>query len=257
MSNKEPQKPKQDKHDYRELRKTIRAKKDRKMNFRSRSIITGALVGFVITLLLFIGFDKVTKPLSITYENAVNSIESKDEFILIQFNEDVSDYNMEFAIYEGLNQYRIMGWTTYLSKLSTAGEPKSAIINNMDKNIDAVYYSDQDGDKDRLIYGNPDYYSGIVDYPMIILNFYFILASVAFGILLLLSLVFKKHKVISKILLPLMLLPLSFVLSYIIIVGISGMTYHLKRDLVFIAVTAILFFIVFILALYNEELIKE
>ncbi len=257
MSKEEVKEGKVDKHDYRELGKTIRAKKDKKKNFRSRSIITGALVGFVITLLLFIAFDKVTKPLPITYENAVQSIESKDEFILIQFNEVVSDYNIEFTLYEGLNQYRIMAWETYLSKLGRTGEPKSAIINNMDRNIDAVYYSDQDGEKDKLVYGNPDYYSGIVDYPMIILNLYFIIASAAFGILLLLSLVFKKHKVISKILLPLMLLPLSLVLSYIVVVGISGMTYQIERDLFFIVIDAILFFIVFILALYNEELIKE
>ena len=257
MTKKDDKEPIVDKHDYRELGKTIRAKKDRKINFRSRSIITGALVGFVVTLLLFIAFEKVTKPLPITYENALESIESKDEFILIQFKEAVSDYEIQFSYYEGNNVYRIMAWETYLSKLSEPSESKTAIISDKNGKVDLVYYMDQDGEKDKLIFGNIDYYIGTIAYPMLFLNLLFVGAGVIFGILLLISLIFKKHKVISKISLPLMLLPLSYVLSYIVVVGISGMTYHIKRDLFFIVITAILFFKVFILALYNEELIKE
>lgn len=221
---------------------------------KNRNIYTGILTAFIISLILFIGFDKVTKPISMSYGKAVESISQQDDLIIVNFKEEVTDY--EIVNYTG-NEYELMAWKTALASMWKRDEKKSAVINPNGEKVNRIYYISQGDELDRLIYGKSETENGgQLTLPRLAMNYYSLLAGVIFVLSLLATLIFKKKEIIRRMILPIMLLALSYVLGHIVILGLNGTTHHILRDLYFVGISSILFFIIFILLIYKDNLIK-
>lgn len=221
---------------------------------KNRNIYTGILTAFIISLILFIGFDKVTKPISMSYGKAVESISQQDDLIIVNFKEEVTDY--EIVNYTG-NEYEFMAWKTTLASMWKRDEKKSAVINPNGEKVNRIYYISQGDELDKLIYGKSETEnSGQLTLPRLAMNYYFLLAGVIFVLSLLATIIFKKKEKISRIILPIMLLALSYVLGHMAILGLNGITHHILRDLFFVGISSILFFIIFILLIYKDNFIK-
>lgn len=221
---------------------------------KNRNIYTGILTAFIISLILFIGFDKVTKPISMSYGKAVESISQQDDLIIVNFKEEVTDY--EIVNYTG-NEYELMAWKTALASMWKRDEKKSAVINPNGEKVNRIYYISQGDELDRLIYGKSETENGgQLTLPRLAMNYYSLLAGVIFVLSLLATLIFKKKEIIRRMILPIMLLALSYVLGHIVILGLNGTTHHILRDLYFVGISAILIFIIFILLVYKDDLLK-
>lgn len=221
---------------------------------KNRNIYTGILTAFIISLILFIGFDKVTKPISMSYGKAVESISQQDDLIIVNFKEEVTDY--EIVNYTG-NEYEFMAWKTTLASMWKRDEKKSAVINPNGEKVNRIYYISQGDELDRLIYGKSETENGgQLTLPRLAMNYYSLLAGVIFVLSLLATLIFKKKEIIRRMILPIMLLALSYVLGHIVILGLNGTTHHILRDLYFVGISAILIFIIFILLVYKDDLLK-
>lgn len=221
---------------------------------KNRNIYTGILTAFIISLMLFIGFDKITKPIALSYDKVVESISEQDELIIVNFKEDVTDY--EIVNYTG-NEYELMAWKTYLGNLLKKGEDKSALINPNGEEVNRIYYISQGDELDRLIYGQTEFENGgQLTLPRLAMNYYSLLVAGIFVLSLLAIIIFQKKEKIRIIILPIMLLALSYVLGHIVILGLNGTTHHILRDLFFVGISAILFFIIFILLVYKDSLMR-
>ncbi|WP_130805303.1 zf-HC2 domain-containing protein [Senegalia massiliensis] len=226
-----------------------------KRKLKNRNIYIGILTALIVSLFLFIAFDKLTKPIPIVYSKAVESIEEDDGKVFIEFSEDVSNYEINYSEYYGEVHYDIVAWTTYLSSIFDTGEVKNAVINVKEDKVDVVYYLNQDGSLDKLIYGE-SFEKNTITLPRLTINYYFVIAGIVFIIFMILSLIFRKNHRINKITTPIMILALSYILSHIIILGTNGTTYHMIRDFLFIIITGILLFSIFILLIYKNYFAK-
>ena len=228
--------------------------KNVKKKLKNRNLYTGILTAFIISLILFIGFDKVTKPIAIPYGTALESVETQGDLVYINFNEVVSDY--EIVNYGG-NEYDLMAWKTYLSNFLKKGEDKSVVINPNGEKINRIYYISQDQEIDKLIYGSPETENGgRLTLPRLAMNYYLLIVGGIFTLFLLATVIFQKKEKISKITLPIMLISVSYILAHIVILGLNGTSHHILRDLLFVLIAAILFFIILILLVYKGNLIK-
>lgn len=228
--------------------------KNVKKKLKNRNLYTGILTAFIISLILFIGFDKVTKPIAISYGKAVESIEKQDDLVYINFNEDVTDY--EIVNYHG-NEYELMAWKTYFGNLFKNGENKSVVINANGENVDRIYYISQGQEIDKLIYGSPETENGgKLTLPRLAMNYYLLIIGGIFVFFLILNILFQKNERITKITLPIMLISVSYILAHIVILGLNGTTHHILRDLSFVLIAGILVFIILIMLVYKDNLIK-
>lgn len=221
---------------------------------KSKNIYTGILTAFIISLMLFIGFDKVTKPIALSYDKVVETISEQDDLIIVNFKEDVTNY--EIVNYTG-SEYELMAWKTYLGNLFKKGENKSVLINPNGEKVNGIYYISQGDELDRLIYGQSEFENGgQLTLPRLAMNYYSLLAAGIFVLSLLAIIIFQKKEKIRRIILPIMLLALSYVLGHIVILGLNGTTHHILRDLFFVGISAILFFIIFMLLVYKDNLMR-
>jgi hypothetical protein len=228
--------------------------KNVKKKLKNRNLYTGILTAFIISLILFIGFDKVTKPIAISYGKAVESIEKQDDLVYINFNEDVIDY--EIVNYHG-NEYELMAWKTYFGNLFKNGKNKSVVVNANGEKVDRIYYISQGQEIDKIIYGSPETEDGgKLTLPRLAMNYYLLIAGGIFTLFLLATTIFQKKERITKITLPIMLISVSYILAHIVILGLNGTTHHILRDLFFVLITALLFFIILILLVYKDNIIK-
>lgn len=225
-----------------------------KERLKQTNIFIGVLTAFIITLVLFIGFDKVTKPITLPYEQVVDRISEQGELIIINFKEEVTDY--EVVNYTG-DEYEVMGWKTYLGSLFKNGVNKSAVINPNGENVNRVYYISAGEELDKLVYGKPESENGgQLTLPRLAMNYYVILAGIIFVISLLGTIILQKRESITKIILPIMLASVSYILSHIVILGLSGTTHHIIRDLTFVGISTVLFFTIFSLMVYKGGILK-
>lgn len=228
--------------------------KNMKKKLKNRNLYTGILTAFIISLVLFVGFDKITKPIPLSYNKVVESISEQNDLIIINFKEDVTDY--EIVNYQG-NEYDLMAWKTVLSNLWKRDVKKSVVINPNGEKVNRIYHISQGDEIDRLIYGESEFENGgQLTLPRLAMNYYLLIVGGIFVFFLILNMIFQKKEKITKITLPIMLISVSYILAHIVILGLNGTTHHILRDLIFVVIASILFFAIFILLVYKDDLIK-
>lgn len=222
-----------------------------KRKLKTKNIYTGVLTVLVVSLIILIGIDKTTKPIPISFNEAIESTKYEDGKIFVKFTPDVTDYDI--TVY-GSN-YDIMAWKTNISKVFKSNEAKNIVIDVNEETGASVYYIDQRGELDHRIYG-PIYGAGDgegrLTLPRLAMNYYAYLMGIIFLVFLSLSILFRKKEKIKKIASSVMLLSLSYITSHILILGTRGSTHHMMRDLSFVIAATILIFSIFIGLRYKE-----
>lgn len=214
---------------------------------KNKNIYIGLLSALIICLSLVIAVNIVTKPIPLSYMEAIESTKVENEKLFIEFKPRVSNYSI--VSYE--SSHDVMAWKTIASKFFDSGEPKNTVINIDDEKSTIVNYISQGGEQDKLLYGKVDY-KGQVSLPRLAMNFYLKAMTFVFIIAIFLSLVFKNIDKIKKILKIIIISTLSYILGHISIFGVGGPTYHIVRDFYFVIGACILFFSIIILLIYKE-----
>lgn len=225
--------------------------KNVKRKLKKRNIYTGLMTGLIVSLILLILVNIATKPIPLSYIEAIESTKLEDGKLFIEFKEKVSDYSIESY---GLN-HSIMAWNTIGSKFIDSGERKNTVINIDREKSTVVNYVSQISDLDKLIYGTVDY-DGQLTLPRLAMNYYLSLMFIIFIITGILFFIFKNTDKIKKVIKIIMLFSLSYILGHMAIFAGRGSTHHMIRDLYFVFLGTLLIFSIFILTLYKDSFMK-
>ena len=229
--------------------------KDISRKLKKRRIYTGILVGLIISLFFVLVFDKLTKAIPLSFEQAIESTKIENEKLFIKFKEEVSNYNIVSNMGEEIN-YDIMAWKTNLSKFIKEDDKNTVIDIDNEKPV-IVYYISQGDKLDKIIYGKDSHFNGgVLTLPRLAMNFY----VTTMGVILLASsfllFIFRKKHKINKVFTIISFFSLSYILSHLVILGIGGSTHHIIRDLAFVSISAILIFAISILLRYKDKYIS-
>ncbi len=216
---------------------------------KNKNIYIGLLSALILFLSLVIALNIATKPIPLSYMEAIESTKLEDGKLFIKFNPIVSNYSIESY---GPN-HDIMAWKTNISRPFNKGEAKNTLVNIDNENPTTVYYINQTNELDKLIYGKVPH-KGRLTLPRLAMNYYLLIMTFLFIIGVFLYLLLKRARKIRRILKIVIIFAFSYILGSLF--GSSGNTHHIIRDFCFVLVTSILFFSIIILLVYKESFLN-
>lgn len=207
-------------------------------------LCTAALMLALLTSL----FAYLTSPQYLPYsEDMLTLTENTDGSITITFDDSIPHAKISFQGYRGnAALYDVEAWTTSLDSLGFSGHLNSSTITPDAGKKLCIYYIQNDASDtaDVLLYDNSYIFAseGMVALPRLVLGYYLILATGFWIFLTLTSLIFIHHKAIHTWLIRIMLLPLSYMLGHIFIMGPTTISYSVQRDFFLIIFVGLLIY---------------
>lgn len=218
-----------------------------KRKLKIRNIYVGLLSALIIGLLLILIINIATKPIPLSYTEAIDSRRIENGKLFIKFNPIVSNYSIDSYG----SRHTIMAWKTNVSKFFNRGEAKNTVINIDNEKSTIVSFISQIGELDKIMYGKIDG-QGQLTLPRLAMNYYLLAMTTLFVVAIFLFFLFKNVVQIKKILKIIIIFTLSYILGHISIFGGSGTTHHIIRDLYFVIASCTLYFIIIILLVYKD-----
>lgn len=210
---------------------------------RLQTIFFTAILACAIVV---VAFGILTSPNFFPYSDSlVNVIDSPNENIIIAFDNKVTGYSCikEFNSETETEVFRINAWTTTWDLYSSNRGKQNMVISSDTKNKIQIFYAQNDGSEDMLIYGlNENTEEGIATLPRLILMPYFLLAFLAFAILAIVRFLLRNKSEIIVWIDRTILFPISYMAAHLCTKGISFTTYSSQRDFCIIILVAILFY---------------
>ncbi len=218
-----------------------------KRKLKSRNIYVGLLSALIVGLLLVIILNIATKPIPLSYAEAVESKRIENGKLFINFTPLVSNYSIESF---GSN-HDVMAWKTNISKFFDSGQAKNTLINIDNDKYTVVSFISQVGELDTIMYGTIDG-QGQISLPRLAMNYYLLAMIVLFVVGLLLYFLFRNVAPVKKALKIITIFAFSYALGHMSIFAGSGTSYHIIRDLYFVVAASTLYFVIIILLLYKD-----
>ena len=208
--------------------------------FAAAIVLTGAIIFFAY----------LTSPQYIPYSSDLFSLTEINGVLIYTFNDEVTGISLDSFVSEDrtTDVYFINAWKTAWDGFVGRHRGQQLIISPIDGRQIAVYYSQQDGTEDILIYGSSRYASspnesvGVITLPRLVLGYYLILAIASSIILMILLVILRKKRKIRLWIERIILFPISYVISHLCVMGLKGqliMTYSVQRDFLFIMLITI------------------
>lgn len=216
-----------------------------------RNVYFMVLTALIVSLIALVGVDKATKPIPLSYNEAIRSVKIENDKAFITFTPEVSNYE--------INSYdEFMAWETIIGRLDRNSKPKNTVIDISEKNS-SIYYIDQEEELDTKIYGQDDesVNGGRVTLPRLAMNYYILFMAVILLLLWILSIIFKRKTKIRKAISTIMMLPVSYIIANILISGLGGSTHHIQRDLTFVVIATVLIFAIIISLKHKDYFINH
>lgn len=189
----------------------------------------------LLSLALFVsivGLERLTRPITISYKDAVATSIVSDNQLKISFKDEVSKYKIFETSVE--NEKNIVAYQTILSKLFQ-NDSTELVIDA--RNLSRIYYEDgMFSGRDIIMFGD-ELDDVSVTLPRLALNYYTVLSMFIFMLTSVLHRLIKQdnHK---KILSVILVISGSYVGSSFLIKGINGSSYFMIRDLSYILLSS-------------------
>lgn len=223
---------------------------------RLQTIFFTAIIACAVVM---IAFGVLTSPKFFPYsDDLLNVVDNHSGEIIVAFDDRVTGYTCTKEFYEesGAEVYRINAWTTTWDLyLSNRGNQNAVIPSNGEGNI-LIYFTQNNGSEDVLIYGESDNLpQAVITLPRQILLPYFILAALALIVLLGLRFLLRNKKAMIVWIDRAILFPISYMAAQLCTKGINFTTYSSQRDFCIIALVAILLYLALLTgkSLYQEK----
>ena len=201
----------------------------------------------LVCAIVAVVFAILTSPNFFPYSDSlVNVIDNHNGNIIIAFDNKVTGYSCikEFNSETETEVYRINAWTTTWDLYSANRGKQNMVISSDTKNKIQIFYAQNDGSEDVLIYGlNVNADEDILTLPRLILMPYFLLAFVTFAILAIVRFLLRNKSVIIVWIDRTILIPISYMTAHLCTKGINFTTYSSQRDFCIIILVAILFYL--------------
>lgn len=223
---------------------------------RLQTIFFTAIIACAVVM---IAFGVLTSPKFFPYsDDLLNVVDNHSGEIIVAFDDRVTGYTCTKEFYEesGAEVYRINAWTTTWDLyLSNRGNQNAVIPSNGGGNI-LIYFTQNNGSEDVLIYGESDNLpQAVITLPRQILLPYFILAALALIVLVGLRFLLRNTKAMIVWIDRAILFPISYMAAQLCTKGINFTTYSSQRDFCVIALVAILLYLALLTgkSLYQEK----
>mgnify|MGYP000860142885 FL=1 len=223
-----------------------------KSTLRKKKIQT-AIFSMMFSIMLFvIAIAFLTAPEYIPYsEKSVTINEIGNGSVLAQFEDTVYGYDINRYLTDDKTGYvyHITTWNSIWNRNIKKSNTNNTILNPNYENVVSVYYYHTDGSEDILMYGkdiNPN--GGIVTLPRLFLSYYALIAIVFAATCGLIMLILYRNKKVLNFTMKVFFLPVSYLLSHLIIKGFTTSSYTETRDFYAILSVMIPLYIAFLMA---------
>lgn len=223
------------------IKKTLRMKK-------IQAVALAVLFTFIIGI---IGIAFLTEPEYLPYSDEIVAVNEMDNgAVMVQFGSEVAGYDVNRYPAEDNTgyAYHLTTWENTWNNRVQPSELNNVILNPDGEHVVSVYYYQTDGSEDQLIYGedlNPT--GGTIMLPRGNLSYYLwfaLILVVVFGIVLLST---RHNRNVFKFTMKLFFLPVSYLISHLIIKGLTFSSYNATRDFLAILLITIPLYAVFLL----------
>ncbi len=219
-----------------------RIKKDLFIKRLQTIFFTAILACAIVTVI----FGILTAPNFFPYSDSlVNVIDSPNGNVIITFDNQVTGYSCvkELNYETDTVVYRINAWTTTWDLYSSNRGNQNAVIPLEAETKIQIYYAQNDGSEDVLIYGaNDKTYEDIITLPRQILLPYFLLAFLALAVLAILRFLLRNSQTAIVWIDRAIPFPISYMAAQLCTKGINFTTYSSQRDFCIIILVAMLFY---------------
>lgn len=223
---------------------------------RLQTIFFTAILACAAAMIIF-GF--LTSPKFIPYsDDLLNVIDSNNGNIIVAFDDEVTGYNCIKEFNGETEVYRLNAWTTTWDLHSTKRGNQNVVIPSEDKSKIQIYFSQNNGSGDVLIYGlNDNTQQDIVTLPRQIFLPYFVLAFLALVILAVLRFLLKNKQAIIVWIDRAILFPISYMAAQLFTKGINFTSYSSQRDFCIMILVAVLLYLAMLTGISLYKARKE
>ncbi len=209
------------------------------------------IVALIVIIFMITNFAHLSKRDYIDYPYSNIEITTSAEGIVsLSFLGAYELYEYEEDVYD------LSIYTSDFLYLTQSVRYQNITVNPNGEEIKTIYYVSNSGREDEVIYGmNPNgEYSGTVTVPRLVLNYYFSMAIIGIIILVIIRLLFKKNIKLKNIIDLIILLFTAYVISHILIMGWSSVTYQILVDFPLILIlTALVWLLLFAIKKYKTQ----
>lgn len=234
-------------------------KRLRRALWRKKALAVLAAVFFTIALAAAaVGYMTAPEYLRIDEQEVVVK-QLEKSLLLLRFEPAVAGYETAFRPAElgGGLVCDISAWNNPWSERFEKKLPKEQLLVSREE-ITAVYYSATDGSEDVLLYGRDQAPGGgVATLPRLFLAYYMQLALGVALVLALLLLLLKKKRRAKRLLSRLLMLPLAYLLSQVVLIGFQTARASAQRDFFAILLLALPLYALLLTALAWVERRKQ
>ncbi len=216
-----------------------------RLDIKKKRVFTGILSAVLSTIVVILLFAFLTAPEYLPYTEPFDIISVKDNngYITLSFTGEYEIYQIEQGVY-GISIYN-----TIWNELFNIEKKRDITVNPNGETVNTIYYVSNDGQEDKVIYGrNPVNNGGVVTLPRLVLNYYFVTAILFALVLAMLVAIFRKKEKVKAIMINILFIPISYIVSHMMIKGWNATSYSATRDFYLILLLVIpIYFLFYIL----------
>lgn len=209
----------------------------------AKRVQTALLAGILMAVVLLSAFAVCSTHQYIPYtQDLLEVTELDDGSVSVTFDPRVPHIEA-FATpgEQGEVVYRIQAWAYPWEGEEVQREAQFCVISDVDTSQLSIYYVQNNGQADVLIYGEGTD-GGTVTLPRLVLGYYLLVAIVVFLVLLVVLLVVRKQPRARRWVVRGLLLPVCYVAGHLIVMGPATLSYTATRDFILIvAIGALLY----------------
>ncbi len=193
-------------------------------------------------------FAVMTKRNYLPYTESLLKMELQKDQLSIQFNLPATDYEViQKDMDDGFIIYEVKTWNTYWDSLVKDKEPMVYEIKRDNLLNLVVNYSDYENHWN--LYESSDTHGGFSVLRRLVLGYYFIVALILCVFFFILELLFIKLREVRIWVERILLLPVSYILSHLIVRGFASASAEAYRDFILICIITVCLYVASLLVL--------
>jgi hypothetical protein len=219
------------------------------LDIKKKRVFTGILSAVISAIVVILSFAYLTAPEYLPYAESFDIFSVKDNngSVTLSFTGEYEIYQSEQGV------YNISIYNTIWNKLFNIEKKQDITVNPNGETVNTIYYVSNGGQEDKVIYGrNPINNGGVMTLPRLVLNYYFVTAILFALVLAILVVIFRKKEKVKAIIVKILFIPISYILSHIMIKGWNATSYSATRDFYLILLLVIPIYSLFYI-LYKKK----
>lgn len=224
-----------------------------------QKIQTIVFIAILLAVILIAAYAVLDAPIYLPYTEDLLSIsENLDGSITVLFSENVTDSKCLETKGDGAIYYSIEAWYSPWDMLTGSRKVQAETIVPPSGTPFSVFYLQNNGNEDVCLFrSSPIINGGRISLPHLTLLYYLILAAIAVVILSVLYLLNRKKATARIWIMRFWPLPVSYILSHLIVCGFSTITYSIQHDFTAILFLALLIYFAFLCVSEISRTAKE